>query len=129
FRTLTASGVEPVLPVASAVRATIVRGPYGTFVLSHARVTAPALPILGVVATFRPLTVSVYVFDVLAVPFSHSTTHDVPLTVVPRSEEGRVGRVGSSPDRRRLWVGLDSVVGRDAVAAVLPALCVTLYRR
>src|SRR5947208_1891452 len=126
FETLTATCVDPVLPVESTARATIVCDPFGTFVVSHAIDTGPRLLLLGVVATVSPLTVSVYVFDVLAVPFSHSTTHDVPLTVVPALGAVIARLSVSAPGGGGVGVVLDTVSVRGDVVAVLPAASVTV---
>jgi hypothetical protein len=126
FEMLTATCVDAVLPVESTARATIVCGPFGNFVVSHAIDTGPRLLLLGVVATVSPLTVSVYVFDVLAVPFSHSTTHDMPLTVVP-ALGAVIARLNvSAPGEGGVVVVLDTVTVRDPVVAVLPAASVTV---
>ena len=81
FETVTETCVDPVFPAASTAWPTIVCEPLATFFVSQGIDTGPRLPV--VLPTSSPLTVSVYVFAVLVVPSSHTTTHDVPLTVVP----------------------------------------------
>jgi hypothetical protein len=126
FDTFTVTDAEAVLPVESSTRAVMVCCPFGTFVESHAIDMGPRLLLLGIDATSRPLTISVYVFDALVVPSSHNTTHDVPIAEVLVFGEVITSFSVSAPGLGGGSVVFETVTVRGPVVAVLPPASVTV---